>query len=142
MERAGIQHSGHVHGGRPGKVVMAAARGRCPLLPLGTHPLTSIPFLSVCPTEALSPTLPAALKSATCPNTPHHSSPCAQLLGCVQPTLCDPMDCSPPGSSVHGILQESWSGLPLPTLENLPSPEIEPPSVSFIYCTGRRLLYH
>ena len=26
-----------------------------------------------------------------------------QLLLC--PTLCDPMDCSPPGSSVHGILQ-------------------------------------
>ena len=22
-----------------------------------------------------------------------------------RPTLCDPMDCSPPGSSVHGILQ-------------------------------------
>ena len=21
------------------------------------------------------------------------------------PTLCDPMDCSPPGSPVHGILQ-------------------------------------
>ena len=21
------------------------------------------------------------------------------------PTLCDPMDCSPPGSSVHGIFQ-------------------------------------
>ena len=21
------------------------------------------------------------------------------------PTLCDPLDCSPPGSSVHGILQ-------------------------------------
>ena len=26
---------------------------------------------------------------------------CAQL--CL--TLCDPMDCSPPGSSVHGIFQ-------------------------------------
>ena len=27
------------------------------------------------------------------------------------PTLCDPMDCGPPGSSVHGILQaEYWSG--------------------------------
>ena len=25
----------------------------------------------------------------------------AQLLSC--PTLCDPMDCSPPGSSVHGL---------------------------------------
>ena len=23
----------------------------------------------------------------------------------LDPTLCDPMDCSPPGSSVHGILQ-------------------------------------
>ena len=23
----------------------------------------------------------------------------------IYPTLCDPMDCSPPGSSVHGILQ-------------------------------------
>ena len=22
------------------------------------------------------------------------------------PTLCNPMDCSPPGSSIHGILQE------------------------------------
>ena len=28
------------------------------------------------------------------------------------PTLCDPMDCSPPGSSIHGILrQEQWSRL-------------------------------
>ena len=31
-------------------------------------------------------------------------------------SLCDPMDCSPPGSSVHGILQqEYWSGLPYPS---------------------------
>ena len=31
------------------------------------------------------------------------------------PTLCDPMDCSPPGSSVHGILQASileWVAMP------------------------------
>ena len=28
---------------------------------------------------------------------------------------CDPMVCSPPGSSVHGISQqEYWSGLPFP----------------------------
>ena len=27
------------------------------------------------------------------------------LTHSVLPTLCDPMDCSPPGSSVHGILQ-------------------------------------
>ena len=26
-------------------------------------------------------------------------------------TLCDPMDCSPPGSSVHGILQAKHAGV-------------------------------
>ena len=32
------------------------------------------------------------------------------------PTLCKPMDCSPPGSSVHGFSrQEYWSGLPFPS---------------------------
>ena len=39
---------------------------------------------------------------------------CAQSLQSC-PTLCDPMGCSPPGASVHGILQEEyWSGLPCP----------------------------
>ena len=31
------------------------------------------------------------------------------------PTLCDPMDCGPPGSSVHGILQArilQWAAMP------------------------------
>ena len=33
------------------------------------------------------------------------------------PTLLDPMDCSPPGFSVHGIFrQECWSGVPLLSL--------------------------
>ena len=32
------------------------------------------------------------------------------------PTLCDPKDCSLPGSSVHGFSrQEYWSGVPLPS---------------------------
>ena len=31
------------------------------------------------------------------------------------PTLCDPIDCSLPGSSAHGFSrQEYWSGVPLP----------------------------
>ena len=45
------------------------------------------------------------------------------------PTLCDPMDCSPPASSVHGILQATilrW--LPCPPPGNLPNPEIKPRS--------------
>ena len=45
-------------------------------------------------------------------------------------TLCDHMDCSLPGSSVHGILsQEYWSGLPFPSPEDLPNPGIEPRSL-------------
>ena len=47
------------------------------------------------------------------------------------PTLCDPMDCSPPGSSVRGILQArilEWVGLSFPSPENLPDPGIEPRS--------------
>ena len=38
-------------------------------------------------------------------------------------TLCDPTDCSPPGSSVHAIFrQEYWSGLPFPPPGDLPDP--------------------
>ena len=41
-------------------------------------------------------------------------------------TLCDPVDCSPPGSSAHGISrQEYWSGLPFPPPEDLPVPGTE-----------------
>ena len=42
-------------------------------------------------------------------------------------TLCDPMDCSPPGSSVHGILQArilEWVAIPIS--KDIPDPEIEP----------------
>ena len=44
------------------------------------------------------------------------------------PTLCDPMDCSPPVSSVHGILQArilEWV-LPFSSPGDLPNPGIEP----------------
>ena len=38
-------------------------------------------------------------------------------------TLCDPMGCSPPGCSVHGILQQEYlSKLPFPTPGDLPNP--------------------
>ena len=44
-------------------------------------------------------------------------------------TLCIPMDCSPLGSSVHGISQARiLGGLPFPSPGNLPDPEIEPRS--------------
>ena len=42
-------------------------------------------------------------------------------------THCDPMDCSPPGSSVSmGFSrQEYWGGLPFPSSGDLPNPGIE-----------------
>ena len=46
------------------------------------------------------------------------------------PTLCDPMDYSPPGSSVHGILQArvlEWVASPP---GDLPDPEIKPKSLA------------
>ena len=41
-------------------------------------------------------------------------------------TLCDPMDCRPPGSSSMGFSrQEYWSGLPFPSPGDLSDPGIE-----------------
>ena len=41
--------------------------------------------------------------------------------------LCNPMDCSPPGSSVHGIFQERVLEYVAITFSgDLPYPEIEP----------------
>ena len=49
-------------------------------------------------------------------------------------SLCNPMDCSPPGSSVHGILQEEYrSGLSCPPLRDLPDPGIEPTSLCLLH---------
>ena len=65
----------------------------------------------------------------------------------IGPTLCDPVSCSPPGSSVHGIFQawriwrifsieyspRIWSGLPFPPLRDLSNtgiktaPPVSPP---------------
>ena len=45
------------------------------------------------------------------------------------PTLYNPVDCSPPGSSVHEILQAKyWSGLPCPPPGDLSIPGIKPRS--------------
>ena len=56
------------------------------------------------------------------------------------PTLCDPMDRSPPGSSVHGFSrQEYWSELPCPPPGDLPDPRIKP--MSLVSCIGRQVLY-
>ena len=47
-------------------------------------------------------------------------------------TLCDPMDCSPPGSSAHGILQArilEWVAIPFSRGSS--QPRVEPRSPEF-----------
>ena len=53
------------------------------------------------------------------------------------PTLCDPMDCSPSGSSVHGILQTrilEWVASPSPG--DLPDPRTKPASLMPLALAG------
>ena len=45
-------------------------------------------------------------------------------------TLCNPMDCSPPGSSVHGDSPGKNTGLPCTPPGNLPKSGIEPTSAA------------
>ena len=57
-------------------------------------------------------------------------------------TLCDARDCSPPASSVQGILQAriaEWVALPPPG--DLPNSGIKPISL-YVSCIGRCVLYH
>ena len=67
----------------------------------------------------------------------HPRSPEAELSGVKVkvkvsqscPTLCDPMDCGPPGSSVHRFSREEyWSELLFPSPGVLPNPRIKPRS--------------
>ena len=58
------------------------------------------------------------------------------------PTLCDPMDYTPPGSSVHGILQArilEWVAISFFRGASQPRDRTR---MSYISCTGRQVLYH
>ena len=74
---------------------------------------------------------------SSCSASPILTYVCAKLLqSCL--TLWDPMDCSLPGSSVHGVLQArilDWVAFPLP--EDPPDPGIEPTSLMSPAFTGR-----
>ena len=80
--------------------------------------------------EPRSPTLQVDSLPSEPPRKPTVRLCCVLcLVTQLCPTLCDPMDCSPPGSLVHGILQArilEW--LPLPSPGDLPEPGIEPRS--------------
>ena len=66
---------------------------------------------------------------------------CCCLLAKPRPTLCDPMDCSPPGSSVRGIFQAGileWVAISF-SRGSFPSQLRDQTPIS---CIGRWILYH
>ena len=54
-------------------------------------------------------------------------------------TLCNPMDCSPPGSSVHGISQAKVLECVAISFFRKPS---TPRNQTCVPCVGRQILYH
>ena len=61
---------------------------------------------------------------------------CSVTQSCL--TLCDPVDCSPPGYPWGFFRQEYWSGLPCPPPGDLPNPGIKNPGLP--HC--KLILYH
>ena len=66
---------------------------------------------------------------------------CAKSLqSCL--TLCDPIDCSPPGSPIHGNLQAGileWVTMPSSRGSSQPR---DRNCLSYIFCVSRQALYH
>ena len=56
-------------------------------------------------------------------------------------TLCDPMGCDQPGSSIHGIPREYWSGLPS-LLQGLFPTQGSNWCLLGLTCSGKWVLYH
>ena len=70
------------------------------------------------------------------------SWPCASSVASSHPMLCIPMDCSPSGFSVHGILQATileWVAMPPSRGPSWPRDGIR---ISYVSCIGRQILYH
>ena len=70
----------------------------------------------------------AALSQTIRPHFPDEDvCTCSVAKSCL--TVCDPMNCSLPGFSVHGVFRaKCWSGLPFPFPRDLPDPGIKPKS--------------
>ena len=80
---------------------------------------------------APKPTCPAAYSNVSCW--------CSVTKSCL--TLWDPVDCTPPGSSVHGICQArilEWVANPFSRGSSRPRDQAH---VSYVSCTGRQVLY-
>ena len=84
----------------------------------------------------------AGIKIAGRNNNLRYADACMHAMSSLQlcPTLCNPMDHSPPGSSVHGILQAKileWVAISFSRGSSCPRNQT---LVSYISCVGRWVL--
>ena len=80
--------------------------------------------------------------AARCKPLPIYSSAAAAKSLQLCPTLCDPMNHSPPESSVHEILQArilEW--IAMPSFRGSSQPR-DRTLISYVFCIDRQVLYH
>ena len=102
-------------------------------------------FRAVCLTDLSPKGGPVSFKSRNVPWVPEKDCTVIALVSCVCAqsclTLCDPTDCSPPGSSAMGFSRQGhWSGLPFSPLGNY-SPPGDWTHASSVFCVCRQRLY-
>ena len=163
----GLQPAGFsIHGDSPGKnsgvgfhallQVIFSTQGSNPGLPHCrwiiyqlSHQRSPLPIILTrpLPTMSTGPLSTSLLLFLICKQV--HLSQLSRFHACVHakslqscPTPCDAMDHSPPGSSVHGILQArilEWVAVPSSKASSRPRNET---CISYISCIGRQALYH
>ena len=88
------------------------------------------------------------LKMSAVPTDPCHylcileCDCCCYYVSQSCPTLCEPMDCSPPGSFVHGIFQARILEWVANSSSRGSSRPTGPTHVSYISSIGRQIFYH
>ena len=133
----------------------ALVNRKSPILLHNSQPHAAQPVLQrlnelgydVLPHLPYSPDLPqtttySSILITFCRENASTTSLCVCLVAQSCLILCDPMNCSPPGSSVCGILQErilEWVSMP----SSRGSSQLRNRTcVSYVSCIGRWVLYH
>ena len=125
-----------------------ATRLLCPWDSPGKNTGLPCPSPGHLPDPGIEPTSPAApALQADSLLLSHWESPGNMTCMCAKSlqsylTLCNPVDCSPPGSSVQEILQScilEWAAMPF---SRGSSQLRDQTPVSYISCIGRQVLYH
>ena len=101
-------------------------------------PPGDLPNPGIKPVSLMSPSLPLSHQGR--PIYVIYMCSCSVAKPCL--TFCDPMDCSPPGSAVHGISRGKNTGVSCHFLLQGIFLPLDQTRFSSISCMGRRVLYH